>query len=76
MLGAAGGVGDDGEWSPKSVQQAPGKRGERPPSYNTGRAAMNKNLESTLPGFMPKSTWFIFGVLVMAGLYFYNLMLY
>ncbi|KOO53034.1 hypothetical protein Ctob_015290 [Chrysochromulina tobinii] len=60
-------------YEPKSVQQAPGKRGERQPSYNTGRDDMNKKLNQVTQAVrVPKSTWFVLGSLLMIGLYLYH----
>ena len=66
------GVGVDG-FKPQSVQQAPGRRGERPPSYNTGRQTMNQKLSAVNhQTIMPKSLWFLAGALGMIALYFYH----
>ena len=68
---------DEVDYKPQSVQQAPGKRGERAPSYNMGRRDMNKKLESIqAPNLLgKKATWFIAGVLIMSMLYFYNVLM-
>ena len=72
MLGAAAdGVGEP--WEPKSSSQAPGKRGERPPSYNTGNRYMKKKIADTQSGIsMPKEVWFLSGALLMVLLYMYH----
>ena len=64
---------DEDGYKPKSVQMAPGKRGERPPSYNSGRAQMQKKIESA-HSLTPKQTWFVGGALLMLCLYFYHAM--
>ena len=53
MLNAAASSAGYDAYQPKSVQQGPGKRGERELSYNSGRDAMNKKLNQTAA---PKST--------------------
>ena len=73
MLAAAGGADSSEVYSPRSVQMAPGKRGERPPSYNTGRAQMQKKLDSA-QSLSPKAVWFLGGALLMLSLYFYHAM--
>ena len=73
MLSAAAGVTDDNAYQPKSVQMAPGKRGERPPSYRTGMAAMNKKIDAlSTPKSTPTALWFIAGALMMGALYLFN----
>ena len=71
MLLAAGGD-DEPAYKPRSVQQAPGKRGERPPSYRSGMADMNRKLSAAQPSNTPSSSWFLAGALIFAMLYWYN----
>lgn len=70
MLIAAGG--DEPAFKPRSVQQAPGKRGERPPSYRSGMEQMNQKLSAAQPKNTPAASWFVAGVLLFAVLYWYN----
>ena len=50
MLNAAAyGVSDSPEYKVQSVQMAPGKRGERPPSYRSMNKQMNKRLSDAEP---------------------------
>ena len=73
MLNAAAyGVSDSPEYKVQSVQMAPGKRGERPPSYRSMNKQMNKRLSDAEPKPMPVSVWFIAGALGMVLLYLYN----
>ena len=74
MLSAAVGVTDeDDAYRPRSVQQAPGKRGERPPSYRSGQAAMHSKLHArATPTSTPTSVWLIAFTLLMGGLYLFH----
>lgn len=73
MIGAAAGVVDEDAAYPRSVQQAPGKRGERPASYRSGSAAMHNKLHAiATPKSRPTSLWFIAGTLIAGGLYFFH----
>lgn len=70
---AAGVTGVGNEYHPQSVQQAPGKRGERPPSYNMGKRTMDKKLQETQAAlYIPKSVWFLGGALTFSFLYMYH----
>ena len=75
MLSAAEVGSLDDDWKPTSVQQAPGKRGERPPSYKSGHRTMQNSIDKVQPGFMPQAVWFLAGALIMTGLYFYNVIM-
>jgi len=73
MLNAAASSAGYDAYQPKSVQQGPGKRGERELSYNSGRDAMNKKLNQTAaPKSTPTAVWFIAGALIMGMLYMFN----
>ena len=71
MLSAAGGDSEPA-FKPQSVQQAPGRRGERPPSYRSGMADMNRKLSAAQPGNTPSASWFVVGALFFTMLYWYN----
>lgn len=75
MLDAAGTYNPDGPsspYAPKSVQQAPGRRGERPASYNSGKADMDKRLHAIQSKSMPQAVWFIAGAIGFYFLYMVN----
>jgi len=72
MIQAVGEQTGNSEWTVKSSQQAPGKRGERPPSYREGQRTLNKKLAQAQPSTTPRAQWFVAGALASIFLLWYN----
>jgi len=72
MIKAMGDQSGTPEWTVRSSQQAPGKRGERPPSYREGQRTLNKKLAQAQPSMIPRAQWFVAGALVSIFLLWYN----